>query len=237
MRAVADRYGFAGAAVRALAAGADAICVGGERADEAGGPGAARRHRGRRASRASCPRSASPRPPSGSVSSPRGRLPPAPAGPLDHRAPAARRRRPGRRPPRGTGHHRAGRRGGVAADPCRRTWSSSPRRATSPSARRRRGASARRWASCCPARPRCGYAEPDAARPTRRAGAGRPPAGAGGPRPAPARVDARRGAPGARHPPGRGRGRAGRARAGHRRRCTWPPTAPPGPAGGPPPRS
>ncbi len=34
MRAVADRYGFAGAAVRALAAGADAICVGGERADE-----------------------------------------------------------------------------------------------------------------------------------------------------------------------------------------------------------
>ncbi|MEU7618295.1 glycoside hydrolase family 3 protein [Micromonospora rifamycinica] len=35
MRAVADRYGFAGAAVRALVAGADAICVGGERADEA----------------------------------------------------------------------------------------------------------------------------------------------------------------------------------------------------------
>ncbi|OKI45059.1 glycoside hydrolase family 3 protein [Micromonospora sp. CB01531] len=35
MRAVADRYGFAGAAVRALAAGADAICVGGERAAEA----------------------------------------------------------------------------------------------------------------------------------------------------------------------------------------------------------
>ncbi|GIJ22620.1 glycoside hydrolase family 3 protein [Micromonospora lutea] len=34
MRAVADRYGFAGAAVRALAAGADAICVGGEHADE-----------------------------------------------------------------------------------------------------------------------------------------------------------------------------------------------------------
>ncbi|MEH0841538.1 glycoside hydrolase family 3 protein [Micromonospora sp. CPCC 205711] len=34
MRAVADRYGFAGGAVRALAAGADAICVGGERADE-----------------------------------------------------------------------------------------------------------------------------------------------------------------------------------------------------------
>ncbi|MEU8300137.1 glycoside hydrolase family 3 protein [Micromonospora sp. NPDC048909] len=35
MRAVADRYGFAGATVRALAAGADAICIGGERADEA----------------------------------------------------------------------------------------------------------------------------------------------------------------------------------------------------------
>ncbi|WP_446219727.1 glycoside hydrolase family 3 protein [Micromonospora sp. IBHARD004] len=35
MGAVADRYGFAGAAVRALAAGADAICVGGERATEA----------------------------------------------------------------------------------------------------------------------------------------------------------------------------------------------------------
>ncbi|MGR6318529.1 glycoside hydrolase family 3 protein [Micromonospora soli] len=35
MRAVADRYGFAGATVRALAAGADAICVGGERAGEA----------------------------------------------------------------------------------------------------------------------------------------------------------------------------------------------------------
>ncbi|SCG73376.1 glycoside hydrolase family 3 protein [Micromonospora coxensis] len=35
MRAVADRYGFAGAAVRALAAGADAVCVGGEHADEA----------------------------------------------------------------------------------------------------------------------------------------------------------------------------------------------------------
>jgi beta-N-acetylhexosaminidase len=34
MRAVTDRYGFAGAAVRALAAGADAICVGGERSDE-----------------------------------------------------------------------------------------------------------------------------------------------------------------------------------------------------------
>ncbi len=34
MRAVADRYGFTGAAVRALAAGADAICVGGEHADE-----------------------------------------------------------------------------------------------------------------------------------------------------------------------------------------------------------
>ena len=35
MRAVADRYGFTGAAVRALVAGADAICVGGERATEA----------------------------------------------------------------------------------------------------------------------------------------------------------------------------------------------------------
>ncbi|WP_089008431.1 glycoside hydrolase family 3 protein [Micromonospora viridifaciens] len=35
MRAVADRYGFAGAAVRALVAGADAICLGGERAGEA----------------------------------------------------------------------------------------------------------------------------------------------------------------------------------------------------------
>ncbi|KKK05599.1 glycoside hydrolase family 3 protein [Micromonospora sp. HK10] len=35
MRAVADRYGFTGAAVRALAAGADAICVGGGRATEA----------------------------------------------------------------------------------------------------------------------------------------------------------------------------------------------------------
>ncbi|MBX7267975.1 glycoside hydrolase family 3 protein [Micromonospora sp. Llam7] len=34
MRAVAGRYGFAGAAVRALAAGADAVCVGGEHADE-----------------------------------------------------------------------------------------------------------------------------------------------------------------------------------------------------------
>lgn len=34
MRAVADRYGFTGSAVRALAAGADAICVGGEHADE-----------------------------------------------------------------------------------------------------------------------------------------------------------------------------------------------------------
>ncbi|MFC0005384.1 glycoside hydrolase family 3 protein [Micromonospora siamensis] len=34
MRAVADRYGLAGAAVRALAAGADAVCVGGEHADE-----------------------------------------------------------------------------------------------------------------------------------------------------------------------------------------------------------
>ncbi|QOC92676.1 glycoside hydrolase family 3 protein [Micromonospora craniellae] len=34
MQAVAGRYGFAGAAVRALAAGADAICVGGEHADE-----------------------------------------------------------------------------------------------------------------------------------------------------------------------------------------------------------
>ncbi|WP_192580339.1 glycoside hydrolase family 3 protein [Micromonospora sp. ALFpr18c] len=34
MRAVADRYGFAQAAVRALAAGADAICIGGERAGE-----------------------------------------------------------------------------------------------------------------------------------------------------------------------------------------------------------
>lgn len=35
MRAVAHRYGFAGAAVRALVAGADAICVGGEHATEA----------------------------------------------------------------------------------------------------------------------------------------------------------------------------------------------------------
>ncbi|MFV2100709.1 glycoside hydrolase family 3 protein [Micromonospora sp. LOL_024] len=34
MRAVAGRYGLAGAAVRALTAGADAICVGGEHADE-----------------------------------------------------------------------------------------------------------------------------------------------------------------------------------------------------------
>ncbi|MGC5053041.1 glycoside hydrolase family 3 protein [Micromonospora sp. DT48] len=34
MRAVSGRYGLAGAAVRALAAGADAICVGGEHADE-----------------------------------------------------------------------------------------------------------------------------------------------------------------------------------------------------------
>ncbi|MEE6261981.1 glycoside hydrolase family 3 protein [Plantactinospora sonchi] len=35
MRAVTHRYGFTGAAVRALVAGADAICVGGEHADEA----------------------------------------------------------------------------------------------------------------------------------------------------------------------------------------------------------
>ncbi|MDG4824347.1 glycoside hydrolase family 3 protein [Asanoa sp. WMMD1127] len=35
MRAVVDRYGFEGAVVAALAAGADAICVGGENADEA----------------------------------------------------------------------------------------------------------------------------------------------------------------------------------------------------------
>ncbi|WP_030489121.1 glycoside hydrolase family 3 protein [Micromonospora chokoriensis] len=34
MRAVTDQYGFAGATVRALAAGADAICIGGERAGE-----------------------------------------------------------------------------------------------------------------------------------------------------------------------------------------------------------
>ncbi|TWJ30129.1 beta-N-acetylhexosaminidase [Micromonospora sagamiensis] len=34
MRAVADTYGLTGVAVRALAAGADAICVGGEHADE-----------------------------------------------------------------------------------------------------------------------------------------------------------------------------------------------------------
>jgi beta-N-acetylhexosaminidase len=34
MRAVADRYGLAGAAVRAIAAGADAVCVGGGDADE-----------------------------------------------------------------------------------------------------------------------------------------------------------------------------------------------------------
>ncbi|MFC3501814.1 glycoside hydrolase family 3 protein [Micromonospora krabiensis] len=34
MRAVTGRFGFAGAAVRALAAGADAICIGGERAAE-----------------------------------------------------------------------------------------------------------------------------------------------------------------------------------------------------------
>ncbi|MEH0827525.1 glycoside hydrolase family 3 protein [Micromonospora sp. CPCC 205714] len=34
MRAVTDRYGFAGAAVRALAAGADAVCVGGVRAEQ-----------------------------------------------------------------------------------------------------------------------------------------------------------------------------------------------------------
>ncbi|MFI7099146.1 glycoside hydrolase family 3 protein [Streptomyces sp. NPDC050161] len=35
MGAVADRYGIGGAAVKAIAAGADAICVGGENADEA----------------------------------------------------------------------------------------------------------------------------------------------------------------------------------------------------------
>ena len=35
MRAVVDRFGFEGAVIRALAAGADAICVGGENADEA----------------------------------------------------------------------------------------------------------------------------------------------------------------------------------------------------------
>lgn len=35
MRAITDRYGFESAAVRALAAGADAICVGGDHADEA----------------------------------------------------------------------------------------------------------------------------------------------------------------------------------------------------------
>ncbi|ROT33237.1 glycoside hydrolase family 3 protein [Micromonospora sp. HM5-17] len=35
MRAVTHRYGFAGATVRALAAGADTICIGGEHADEA----------------------------------------------------------------------------------------------------------------------------------------------------------------------------------------------------------
>jgi beta-N-acetylhexosaminidase len=35
MRAVANRYGLAGAAVRAIAAGADAVCVGGGHAEEA----------------------------------------------------------------------------------------------------------------------------------------------------------------------------------------------------------
>jgi len=34
MRAVVDRFGFEGAVIRALAAGADAICVGGDNADE-----------------------------------------------------------------------------------------------------------------------------------------------------------------------------------------------------------
>ncbi|GAB3958294.1 hypothetical protein GCM10027614_75530 [Micromonospora vulcania] len=89
MRAVADRYGFAGAAVRALAAGADAICIGGERADE-GRPVNCATPSWPPSSPASCPRNASPRRPSGSASSPPGRWPPAPISRAEHAAPPPR---------------------------------------------------------------------------------------------------------------------------------------------------
>jgi beta-N-acetylhexosaminidase len=95
MRAVADRYGFAGSAVRALAAGADAICVGGERADEAtvGQRDAivAAVHSGE------LPEGGSPRRPSGSVARRLDRRRPVP----DARPGKRRRRRLGGRAGRG----------------------------------------------------------------------------------------------------------------------------------------
>ena len=135
---------------RALAAGADAICVGGEHADEGTADAAARRHRGRRDRPASSPRSGWPRPPSGSRAWPPG---PRPRG--AGAAPAPWHRRPARRSvwPRPAARCGSGGDGPalplaaaaargrvVAADEHRHRHRARP------------GASPRRWPRCCPAR-------------------------------------------------------------------------------------
>ena len=71
MRAISDRFGFAHATVLALAAGADAICVGGDHADEDTATCCATPSSPPCAP-ASCPSRGSPTPPRGSPGSPPG---------------------------------------------------------------------------------------------------------------------------------------------------------------------
>ena len=78
MRAISDRFGLEHATVLALVAGNDAICIGGDHADEHDRRPAARRDRRPPYAAASCPRSGWPMPPRGSSGSrgPRRRPPP-----------------------------------------------------------------------------------------------------------------------------------------------------------------
>ena len=122
------------ATVRALAAGADAICVGGERADE-GAAACCATPSSPPCTPASCPSSVSPRPPTGSVSSPPGpgvAARTAPAHPGRARAAAESAWRS--RPPGRARHAAPGTTVGLPLYPRPRTCRVRPADATSPSA-------------------------------------------------------------------------------------------------------
>ena len=153
-----DRYGFEAATVCALAAGADAVCVGGDHADE---------QTAQRLRAAIVEAVVSGALPEERLAEAAGRVHRLAAWTARSRVPGAtgRRgverqrprlgRRPGRRPPRRPGGGRSRRRS--RRWPPRRTWWSSRPPATSRSARRRRGGWASRCPGCCRARPRYGW--------------------------------------------------------------------------------
>ena len=212
MQAIAGTYGIERGSVLAIAAGADAICVGGGLADDETVLPPARRP-GRAVRDGELPEE---------------RLADAAdtgtgAGPLDGRrrtegaaAERARpqgaapgRRRPGRRPP---GPARRPARRLRARSPSRPTSPPSPRSRTSPWATRPPGASPRSWPACCPGTETGTFAGADAPARGRRPGqaAGDAPHRRRRPRRTPPPLDGRRPRHPARGPPRHDRGRDGR---------------------------